>query len=190
MKRILFVNACVRKQSRTRRLAEHLLARLDGTVEEVNVAELMLPAADEDFLLRRDALAAQGSFDSPCFALARQFAAADTVVVAAPYWDLSFPAVLKQYFEQVNATGVTFSYSPEGIPVSLCRAGTLYYVTTAGGPICSDSFGYGYIRALAEGFYQIPEVHLIKAEGLDIVGADVEALLRSAEAEIDRLPAV
>jgi len=30
-------------------------------------------------------------------------------------------------------------------------------------------------------------VRCVKAEGLDIVGADVEGILRSAEAEIDRL---
>ena len=24
------------------------------------------------------------------------------IVIAAPYWDLSFPAVLKAYFEQIN----------------------------------------------------------------------------------------
>jgi len=38
-----------------------------------------------------DALIAAGSFDDPMFALARQFAAADEVVIAAPLWDLSFP---------------------------------------------------------------------------------------------------
>lgn len=188
MKRILFVNACVREESRTKRLAEHLLSRLDGTVETVTLEELNFPLADQRFLRQRDALAAQGAFADPLFALARQFAAADIIVVAAPYWDLSFPAMLKQYFEQINAVGVTFAYSPEGIPVSLCRAKSLYYVTTAGGPIVSDAFGFGYVRALAEGFYQIPEIRLIQAEGLDMVGADVEALLRQAEAEIGRLP--
>ena len=68
-----------------------------------------------------------------------------------------------------------------------CSVKRLFYVTTAGGPILSAEYGYGYVKALAEGFYQIPEIHLIKAEGLDIWGADVEAILREAEAGIDRL---
>lgn len=184
---ILFIDACPRPYSRTRRLAEHLLGRLGGPVREEKLSGLRFPAADADFIERRDALARAGSFDHPLFDIARRFAAADEVVVAAPYWDLSFPSALKQYFEQVNALGVTFTYSPEGVPVGLCRAKKLWYVTTAGGPVISDEFGYGYVRALARGFYGIAETQLIKAEGLDILGADVEAILRRAELEIDAL---
>ena len=33
------------------------------------------------------------------FDLAGQFAGADTIVIAAPFWDLSFPAALKQYMQ-------------------------------------------------------------------------------------------
>ena len=184
---ILFINACVRASSRTRRLAEYLLRTLGETPEEVKLAETEFSPTDERFLALRDALTEKGDFSHPVFAQARQFAAADTIVIAAPYWDLSFPAVLKQYFERVNAVGVTFSYSPEGVPVGLCKAKRLYYVTTAGGPILSQEYGFGYVKALAEGFYHIPETHLIQAEGLDIVGADVEAILRQAERGIDRM---
>lgn len=183
----LFIDACVRKGSRTRRLAEYLLGKLPGPVSTVRVGELRFPPADEAFLARRDALIEKADFSDPLFDLARQFAAADTAVVAAPYWDLSFPAALKQYFEQINVTGITFVYSPEGIPRSLCRAKRLYYVTTAGGPIQSAEYGFGYVRDLARGFYQIPDIRLIRAEGLDIVGADVEGILRRAERTIDEL---
>ena len=41
------------------------------------------------------------------FDLARQFARAEIIVMAAPYWDLSFQAALKQYLEQVNVVGIT-----------------------------------------------------------------------------------
>ena len=184
---LLFIDACVRDASRTRRLANYLLDRLGAPVTELRLNEQTFTATDQAFLDQRDELTQKGDFDHPVFALARQFAAADTIVIAAPYWDLSFPAALKQYFERVNAVGVTFSYSPEGIPVGLCRAKRLWYVTTAGGPILSAEYGYGYVRALAEGFYQIPETTLVKAEGLDIQGADVEAILQQAERDIDRM---
>lgn len=183
----LLIDACVRAQSRTKRLAEHLLHRLGGSVQELRLEALDFPKADEAFLRRRDALIAASRFDDPLFALARQFAQAERIVIAAPYWDLSFPAALKQYFEQINVLGITFVYSPEGIPRGLCRAEKLCYVTTAGGPILSEEYGYGYVRALAASFYQIPEIYCVKAEGLDILGADVEAILRQAEREIDRL---
>lgn len=183
----LCINACVRERSRTRRLADHLLAKLDGPAEEVVLSDLAFPVADENFLRERDRLLAAQAFADPMFALARQFAAADTVVVAAPCWDLSFPAALKQYFEQINVVGVTFRYSPEGIPQGLCKARQLYYVTTSGGPLLGEEYGFGYVRALAQGFYQIPQICFIKAEGLDLPDADVEAILHRAENDIDRL---
>ena len=31
------------------------------------------------------------------------------IVVAAPFWDLSVPAVLKVYIENISADGVTFA---------------------------------------------------------------------------------
>lgn len=178
---ILFVNACVREGSRTKRLADRLLEKLKGSVKEVRLSEVRFPAADADFLRRRDLAVETGDYSDPMFDLAKDFARADAVVIAAPFWDLSFPAVLKQYFEHINVLGITFVYSDSGVPKGLCRAKRLFYVTTAGGPILCDEYGYGYVKALAQGFYGIPETVMIKAEGLDILGADVTAILKKAE---------
>lgn len=184
---ILFLNACVRAESRTRRLAGQVLQRLDGPVEEVRVSEIAFPAVDDAFLAERDRRAAAGDFDCPGFALARQFARADEIVIAAPYWDLSFPAALKQYFEQINVIGVTFRYTPAGVPEGLCRAKRLLYVTTAGGLFVPDDYGFDYVRALAENYYGIRDVRLIRAVGLDLDGADAEQILRDAEADLPRI---
>ena len=181
---ILYVNACVRKESRTKRLADRLLEKLNGTVEEVRLDSISFPTVDRDFLIHRDELIAAGDFDNPLFALARQFAASGVIVVAAPYYDLSFPASLKQYLEQINVVGITFRYSEAGVPVPLCKAKRLYYVTTAGGNYVPDEFGFGYVKALAEGYYGIKDVELIKAVGLDIIGADVEGIMKEAEDRI------
>ncbi|MBR3243560.1 MAG: NAD(P)H-dependent oxidoreductase [Parasporobacterium sp.] len=177
---ILYINACVREESRTRRLTEKLIETMEGSVEEVRLADLTFPQTTESFLAHRDELIADEQFDVSMFDLARQFAAADQIIIAAPYWDLSFPAALKQYFEQINVVGITFKYSPEGIPVGLCHASKLYYVMTAGGNYVPEEFGFGYVKALAQGFYGIGEVELIKAIGLDIVGADAEGILSEA----------
>ena len=181
---VLFVNACVRKESRTLRLARRLLSTLDSPYEEVKLHEKAFPVADQAFLEHRDSLIAAGDFGDPMFALARQFARADEIVIAAPYWDLSFPASLKQYIEHINVLGITFCYTPEGTPVGLCRAKRLTYVMTAGGTFVPEEYGYGYVKTLAQSFYGIPEVRLIKATGLDIYGADVETIMREAEETI------
>ena len=189
----LFINACVRGQSRTKRLADRLLACLGGEVEVLNLEEIDFPRTDEAFLRERDAKIAAGQFHDPAFRLARQFAAAEQIVIAAPYWDLSFPASLKQYFEHINVLGITFQYTPEGTPLGLCRGRRLFYVTTAGGAFVPEEYGYGYVKALAGSFYGIPEVRLIQALGLDIEGADPECILEPAMEtleQIDPLPEV
>ena len=180
----LYINACVRADSRTAHLAEKLLSKMDQPIDEVRVHEIPFPVADEDFLIQRDGLIEEKDFDNPVFDLARQFAEAENIVIAAPYWDLSFPAALKQYLEQINVVGITFRYTETGIPLGLCKAKKLYYVTTAGGGFAPDEYGFGYIEALARNYYGIQDLRLIKAVGLDIYGADVGEIMKVAEDEI------
>lgn len=179
-KMILYVNVCVRNNSRTKRLADKLIATLDGPVEEVILSNLTFPTVTQSFLQHRDELIAAGDWKNPLFDLANQFASADTIVIAAPYYDLSFPAALKTYLEQINVVGIAFKYSDEGIPIPLCKAKKLYYVMTAGGNYVPEEYGFGYVKALAAGYYGIEEVALVNAVGLDIVGADVEEILSEA----------
>ena len=186
-KPILFINACVRKESRTRRLTEKLLLKLGRPYEEIRLDRLTFPSVDEEYLRLRDRLITETDFTDPMFDLARQFAEAETIVIAAPYWDLSFPASLKQYLELINVVGISFRYTEEGIPVGLCRADRLFYVTTAGGGFTPEEFGFGYVKALAQNYYGIRDVRLIKAAGLDIFGADVEGILKEAEDEIPEM---
>ena len=177
----LFINACVRNESRTKRLSDCYLSKLNQPYKEIRLHEMEFPIVDEDFLNRRDRLIMEKGFSNPIFELARQFAEADAIVIAAPFWDLSFPAVLKQYFEQINVLGITFRYTPEGTPQGLCRAKSLTYITTAGGNFVPEEYGFGYVRALAQNFYGVPDVRLIKATGLDVIGADTEAVLKAVE---------
>ena len=175
---ILFVDACVRDDSRTKRLANEVLSRLKGDVKTVKLKDVKFEVTDQDYLRKRDELIAKREFDNEMFALARDFQAADQIVIAAPYWDLSFPAMLKQYIEHINVLGITFEYTKEGTPVGLCKADRLYYIMTAGGAFVPEEYGFGYVKVLAQSFYGIGEVKLIKAVGLDIYGADVEQIMQ------------
>ena len=177
---ILFINACVREQSRTLELARHVLDLLGGEVEEVGLYDASLLPLDAAGMKERDAACRAKDFSGDRFAYARQFAAAKTIVISAPYWDLMFPAVLKLYFESVTVNGLTFAYGENGVPMGLCNAKRLIYVTTSGGPIMKN-FGYEYACALAKSFYGIQDVACISAQGLDIHGADVEAILQDAK---------
>ncbi len=180
---VLFVNGCVRENSRTLELAKTVLEREIGDIQEI----CLYPDGPEGLtagkLQLRDELLMREELDHPMFRWAKQFAEADTIVIAAPYWDLMFPAKVRAYLEEVTVTGITFQYNADGIPQGLCKATRLIYVTTAGGPIIQN-FGFEYVEALARTFYGIPNIYLVKAEGLDIYGADTAAIIENAKKEI------
>ena len=184
MDKILFINACVRPESRTYILARHALKHLEGSVEELRLIDENLPPLTNDMLLMRDKLISEGEFDHSFLRYARQFAQADTIVIAAPYWDLIFPATVRQYFEHITVSGLTFRYTPQGFPESLCKPKKLIYITTAGGPVFVN-FGYDYCKTMAEAYFGIKDCKCFMAENLDIDGADVPAILEKAKEEID-----
>ena len=183
---ILYINSCVRRDSRTDRLARALLEKLNGDVTEVFLPALDIAPLSESALALRTERVQAGDFSDPSFDLAKQFAAADTIVVAAPFWDLSFPAKLKVYFENIYIIGLTSSYNEQGVPVGLCRADTLYYVSTAGGPFFPD-FGYRYVHDLATLCFGIKEAKPVVAENLDVVGNDADAIVEAAISSLDTI---
>ena len=178
--KILYVNSCVRHDSRTEELARQLLDVLSGEVTEVNLYRENILPLDEKGLKKRDL----HDYSGEEFEYAKQFSDADIIVIAAPFWDLSFPSVLKIYFENVTVSGITFEYSDKGRPVGKCRAKKLYYITTSGGYIGNNNFGFDYIKALAENFFGINDISFYSAEGLDIFGADIKSIMDEAKKRI------
>ena len=182
MAKNLFVNCCIRPRSRTLVLAKYLLENLGEDFDEINVADGGFKPLDADLLEKREEKSEIEDFSDDMFNAAKQFAAAETIVIAAPLWDLSFPSYLKIYLENVLVTGLTFTYE-KGVPKGLCKAKRLYYVTTAGGDISLD-FGFSYVKAIAENFLGIDKVRCFSAEGLDKNGNDVEKIMREAKEKI------
>ena len=188
---ILFINACLRPDSRTKILADAVLAHIkskeSADITEINLAENPVAPLSAHTLMERGELLSAKKFDDSSFDYARQFAAADEIVIATPFWDLSFPAALKAYLEAINVSGITFKYSKEGQIIGLCKAGRLIYITTAGGKIPPENCGFGYIKSLCERLYGINNLVFIKAEGLDILGADINGILQKSKNEIPLL---
>ena len=181
---ILFINACVRPQSRTFILAKKAVNIISDSCEVVNLFEKNIKPLDFHSLSKREEYIANGDFSDSMFLFAKQFSNADEIVIAAPYWDLSFPAIFKCYIESICVNGITFFYNEKGIPKGLCRAKRLIYITTSGGFIPESNYGYNYVKQLCTDFFGISSTVYIKAEGLDIQDADVGGILRSAENEV------
>jgi len=180
---ILYINSCVRSDSRTNKIAKAVLNKLGNEFTEVYLPDENLQTLSEEMLEKRTRFIENGDYSDSMFDYAKQFASADTIVISAPFWDNSFPSILKVYIENIYVTGIVSEYTPEGIPHGLCKAKELIYVTTAGGPYVDD-YSFGYIKSLAEGFLGIPKTTLIKAEMLDVDGFDAEKIVKET---IERL---
>ena len=192
MRKVLYIDACVnRASSRTEGLARFLLDRLDQTgecqIETLVLEDEPIAPLDSETLNHRTACIERGDFSDPLFCWARQVAEVDDVVFAAPYWDFSFPSKLKCYLEMLCAQGVTFEYSDQGIPRGLCKGTRVFYITTSGGPIMDFDFGYAQVEAIFKFYFGFSEFVRIAAEGLDIVGNDIEGILADARASIASL---
>lgn len=185
MKNILFVDCCIRREgSRTKTLAEHFLKALEKTGDyDITRLVLMdegLSYMSEGFFRQRDEILAEKDFAHPRFRYAHQFAEADKIVVAAPFWDLSFPALLKVYIENLCVEGITFRTGEKGLE-GLCRADHLVYLTTRGGYYAGTPLEMGsrYMEAMSE-FFGIERYTCVAAEGLDAGVMPAEELLAAA----------
>lgn len=187
---LLFVDGCIRSaQSRTRVLAQAFLDTLtvlrpDCTVETADLNALRLVPLYGDTLAARDAAVSQQDWSNPWFAEAVRFQKADRIVIAAPFWEGTFPAALHTYIEHICAAGLTFRYGEHGEQIGLCQASRAAFFGTKGGiysqgPAREDDFAARFLRTNLR-MLGIPQLDVIEAEGLDIDGSDVDAILAEA----------
>ena len=187
MKKVLFVNGCIRgAQSRTLRLAQRLVRQIpNADIDVLALPALHLTPYDAKDIAERNALSAAGAFSLPFFALANQFKNADAVVLACPFWDLSVPSMVRNYLERLCVTGLTFHYNEHGYPVGDCGVQRFVYVTTRGGLVNNDDpaladHASAYLLSICK-LLSGARFDTLAAEGLDIQGNDVEASACEAE---------
>ena len=193
MKRLLWINACMRgpEQSRTYALCKSFLeewkhANPDGEVVERDLTRCELKVMDAQLNQLRDQTVETGKMDSSLLEIPRELAEADCVVVGAPYWDLSFPAQLKVYLEWASTLNVTFHYDDQGKSEGLCKADKLLYITTGGGPVYNRNHGYEYIKALS-GMLGIHNTHCVAGEFLDVADGPCRENMRKAKEALTQL---
>ena len=185
MKRALIIDCCIRRdQSRTRRILDAFRAGLDPAVCQQQYLCLMdadLKPLTGDFFEERQRLLEENRLEHPRFRYAHQFADADLIVIAAPFYDLSFPALLKIYVENVSVDGITFRATADGIQ-GLCRADSMVYLTSRGGIVPTGSAqeqATPYLSALCT-FFGIGGMECIGADGMDIAGYNAGFSLQKA----------
>lgn len=191
MAKVLYVKANARPDgiSRTFRIADSFVAAYRNVHPEDEIITLDLYKEKIDFLpvgnlvdLHRPAEPGKGR-DHPVLKYAFQFLEADKYIIAEPLWNLSIPAMLKAYLDYITVTGITFKYTPEGA-IGLCQGKKAVNITARGGaylegPGSAFEMGDRYLRTLFA-FLGIRDFITIAAEGLDIIGADIEAIVGKA----------
>lgn len=187
MEQILYVDACVRKESRTRKLAEHFLkayteSHPDNEIQTIKLIEHPMSYLTEKEIKHRNELLEARAYQNSYFRYATEFARADKIIIAAPFWDLSFPAMLRVFIETCSVDHITFASTPEGLK-GLCAASKMLLITTRGGDYSGQlqelETGTVYLSALCK-FFGIDTFSCLAADGLDIAGADVNAILSNA----------
>ena len=185
--KLLIVDCCISQRgadSRTHRLLSAYVeafcrAHPEAETEVVMPQTLLaLKPFDPGMLNDRDALAAVGAWEAPVFDLARQFRGADAIVVAAPFWDLSFPAALRTYIEYISANGLTYHYEMDGCHGD-CRSAGLVYLTSGGDVERPESLGVLYWRQLCA-MFGIGRFDYVFAGGLDLDPTQAPALVEAA----------
>ena len=186
---LLFVDACPRgNKSRTLMLADRLLRTLQSVLPGLEITthclrKMKLKDVNAERLAKKEALCELHVWDYPLTRTGADFQRADAVVIAAPYWDLSFPSILKTWVENIWVRNLTFYYRDDQ-PVGLANGKAAVYVTTSGSYLQGHDWGSLYIEDVMKTL-GISAFLSVKAEGLDLEGNDPETILREALLQAD-----
>lgn len=183
MKKLIYIDSTMREESRTRRIAEPLVFELGKRyeIERIRLDEAGFPVVGSRILNDRN----NGIVPEEYAEMSRRIAAADRIVIAAPFWDMSFPSALKVFFENMSLFHITFD-SDNTHCYGLCKCEKVLYITTRGMNIhTGDPLEQAtpYIRALSY-LWGLGTLDVISAENLDYsTPEEIEKKISDAIAE-------
>lgn len=181
MSKVLYIKANIKNEgeSRTFKVSNSFVEEYKKNNPEDEIITLDLYKENIDFL-RADDLGKlfgpkdEESKNNSILKYAYQFADADKYIIAAPMWNLSFPAILKAYIDYVSVSGITFKYTAEG-PVGLLNNKKAVHIVSRGGGYDNSPYEMGdrYLRTIL-GFFGIKDIETIAIDNLDVMGVNVE----------------
>ena len=181
MSKVLYIKANIKNEgeSRTFKVSDSFVEEYKKNNPEDQIITLDLYKENIDFL-RADDLGKlfgpkdEESKNNSILKYAYQFADADKYIIAAPMWNLSFPAILKAYIDYVSVSGITFKYTAEG-PVGLLNNKKAVHIVSRGGGYDNSPYEMGdrYLRTIL-GFFGIKDIETIDIDNLDVIGVNVK----------------
>jgi FMN-dependent NADH-azoreductase len=199
MTTILQINSAARSQgAQSTLLASELVAKLKSKFSgaDVKVRDLLNEGTTH---LNDDTLgafftpadkrsAAQEQVVERSDALIKELQAADILVLGVPMYNFGISSQLKAYFDWIARAGVTFRYTPEGVPEGLVKGKKVYVVAARGGKYFGtpNDTQTPYLKTFL-GFLGMTDVEFIYAEGLamgEAAANDARASARQAIAAL------
>ena len=184
MKKLLYIDACIRDElSRTKKIATPVVEALKEKydVQTIVINDLNLSVVQKDLILKRTG----GIIDPTVMSWAESVRDTDRIVIAAPFWDMSIPAALKNFLELCSILDVTFK-TDDKICYGNCKSEKLLYITTRGMDISTGDIleqGSSYLNALSW-LWGMGTLQTISAQNMDYVSEDeIEEKIRIAIAE-------
>lgn len=184
MKKLLYIDACIRDElSRTKKIATPVVEALKEKydVQTIVINDLNLSVVQKDLIFKRTG----GIIDPAVMSWAESVRDADRIVIAAPFWDMSIPAALKNFLELCSILDVTFK-TDDKICYGNCKSEKLLYITTRGMDISTGDIleqGSSYLNALSW-LWGMGTLQTISAQNMDYVSEDeIEEKIRIAIAE-------
>ncbi|MEI2666163.1 FMN-dependent NADH-azoreductase [Rossellomorea sp. LJF3] len=100
--------------------------------------------------------------------LSDQFIRADKYVFVTPFWNFSFPPVMKAYIDSVAVAGKSFKYTEQG-PVGLLTDKKAIHIQARGGiysegPAAGMEMGHRYLSLIMQ-FFGVPSFEGVFVEG-------------------------
>jgi len=195
--KILEVQASARASgSISRELTADLIAALEDRHGELDITRRDLakglPFIDEswvgaNFTPDEDRTSTHRQILSRSDDLVAELQAADVVVIGAPIYNFSVPAVLKAWIDMVCRARLTFRYTESSVEGLLENKKAYVVVPSGGVPIGSPAdFATPYLRH-ALGFVGITDVEIIGAQGADRGNDEALDAARAAIAELVHL---
>lgn len=184
MKKLLYIDACIRdEQSRTKRIATPIVEALKQKyeVQTLVINDLDLSIVKKELVTKRT----NGDIDPQVMSWAESVRDADRIVIAAPFWDMSIPAALKNFLELCSIFDVTFK-SDDKTCYGNCKAEKMLYITTRGMDIDTGDVleqGSSYLKALSW-LWGIGPLEVVSAQNMDYLSEkEIEERIRKAISE-------
>lgn len=209
MKKLLYISANTKPEnlSTSKTVAREFINRFmnenpNYKIEELDLYKEYIPELNYKMFERRAELVTGSKYDSlsnedkkavdRMNELCDQFLSADSYVIAAPMWSVSFPAILKRYVDCIDLNNKVIKVSPEKVEGLLGdKERKMVYIQSSGGvyPKIMDwklNYGVNYFHDIFK-FLGVKKFEKILVEGVDMPSVGKEQAIAKANEDMDKV---